>query len=351
MTIAECGHNMMTMLPQVRRRFIWCGALLLAIILTGTIGYWFIGGKQYSFVDTLYMTVITVATIGYGEIVDLSGNPGGRLFTIFIAIAGIGTLTYFITNFTGLVVEGALTESLRRRKMQKMANNYQDHYIVCGFGVVGSYITRELRSTRRRCVIVDMDKGVVEKALQSMPDQVALEGDATNNDTLIEAGIERAKGLFAVAGDDNRNLVISLTAKHLNPRVRVVAQCTDIRNDEKIRRAGADAVVSPRFIGGLRMTSEMLRPTVVSFLDMMLQDSDRRLQVEEIILPEAFIGKAISALDLKRHPQTLILAVKTRDDWLYNPPRDYVVQTADILVYISTPEGKEALEKFLQAAQ
>ena len=341
----------MAMTPQVRRRFIWCSAFLLAVILIGTVGYWFIGGRQYSFVDTLYMTVITISTIGFTEVIDLAGNPGGRVFTMFIAISGIGVLLYIATNLVTFVVEGELTESFRRRRMEKMVNNYRDHFIVCGLGTKGSYIASELYGTRRPCVIVDADKEVVEKALQSLPDQIVLEGDATNNDTLIKAGIERAKGLFAVTGDDNQNLVISLTAKQANPRVRVVAHCTDINNEEKIKRAGADAVVSPDFIGGLRMTSEMIRPTVVSFLDMMLRETDRNLRVEEISLPDAFIGKAISALDLKRHPQTLILAVKTEDGWIYNPPRDYVIRIADILVYISTPEGKDELERFLHVAQ
>ena len=342
---------MMAMSPRVRRRFIWASAFLLTIILIGTVGYYFIGGRQYSFVDTLYMTVITIATIGFGEIIDLAGNPAGRIFTIFIAIAGIGTLTYVVTNLTGLVVEGELTESFRRRRMEKMVNNYKGHFIVCGLGAIGSYIADELYGTGRPYIIVDVDKEVVEKALQSLPDRIVLEGDATNNDTLLKAGIERAKGLFAVTGDDNQNLVISLTAKQANPRVRVVARCTDIRNDEKVRRAGADAVVSPGFIGGLRMASEMIRPTVVSFLDMMLRERDKSLQVEEISLPEAFVGKAISALDLKRHPQTLVLAVKTKDGWLYNPPRDYVIGVMDTLVYISTPEGKDELERFLHVAQ
>ncbi|MFC2072543.1 potassium channel family protein [Chloroflexota bacterium] len=351
MTIARCVHIIMAMPSRVRKRFIWCGAFLLAIVLIGTVGYWFIGERQYSFVDTLYMTVITITTIGFTEVIDLSGNSGGRAFTIFIAISGIGMLTYVATNLVGLVVEGELTESFRRRRMEKIVNNYRDHFIVCGFGVIGSYIADELHSTRRPCVIVDGDKAVVEKALQSLPDHIVLEGDATNSDTLIKAGIERARGLFAVTGNDNQNLVISLTAKQVNPRVRVVARCNEVRNDEKIRRAGADAVVSPGFIGGVRMTSEMIRPTVVSFLDMMLRERDKNLLVEEISLPEAFVGKAISALDLKRHPQTIILALKTKDGWLYNPPRDYVIQIADMLVYISTPEGKDELERFLHVTQ
>ncbi len=342
---------MMSMPPQVRSRFIWSGALLLAIILIGTIGYWFIGGKHYSFVDTLYMTVITIATIGFGEIIDLSHNPGGRLFTIFIAICGIGTLTYVVTNLTAVIVEGDFTESFRRRRMEKIVNNYRDHFIVCGLGAIGSYISSELNAAGRQYVVVDIDKEVVAKALQSLPDQIVLEGDTTNSDTLVKAGIERARGLFAVTGDDNQNLVISLTAKQVNPRIRVLARCNDIRNEEKIRRAGADAVVSPSFIGGLRMTSEMMRPTVVSFLDMMLREKDKTLLVEEIILPDAFVSKPLSALDLRKHPQTLVLAIKAKEGFIYNPPRDYVIQNLDILVYISTPDGKDELERFLHAAQ
>ncbi len=342
---------MMGMPLKIPRKFIWSGVFLLAIMLIGTVGYWFIGGKQYSFLDTFYMTFITIATIGYGEIVDLSANPGGRVFTMIIAVTGIGALTYVFTNLTGLVVEGQLAESIRRKKMENTVNKYTGHYIVCGLGTIGSYIANELHNTKRISVIVDTDKEVVEKALQSVPDRVALKGDATDIETLLKAGIERAKGLFAVTGDDNQNLVICLTAKHINPRVRVVTRCNDTRNDEKIRTAGADAVVSPGLIGGLRMASEMIRPTVVSFLDMMLREKDKNLRVEAIPLPEMFVSKPLSALDLRRHPQTLILAVKTKDGWVYNPPRDYLIQIADALVYISTPEGKEELEKFLNAGQ
>ena len=131
--------------------------------------------------------------------------------------------------------------------MEKMVNNYENHFIVCGLGATGSYIADELYTTGRSYVIVDADKEAVERALQSLPDQIVLEGDATNNDTLIKAGIERATGLFAVTGDDNQNLVISLTAKQVNPRVRVVARCTDVKNDEKIRRAGGRCRGFPRF--------------------------------------------------------------------------------------------------------
>ena len=330
------------------RKFIWAGVILIAIILIGTVGYWFIGGRQYSFVDTLYMTIITISTIGFGEIIDLSGNTAGRIFTIFIAISGVGVLLYFVTNLTALVVEGKLTESFRRRRMEKTAGNSRDHYIVCGLGSVGFYILNELRATKKPYVIVDANKKNIERSLELLKDEVFIEGDATDSDTLLKAGIEKAKGLFAVTGDDNQNLVVSLTAKQLNPNLRVVAQCNEIKNDQKMRKAGADAIVSPTSIGGLRMASEMVRPTVVSFLDTMLRDRERNLWVEELPVPGSFVGKSLSALNLKRHTYALLLAISTGEDWVYNPSENYVIAPESTLVFMTTPEEREELAGLLK---
>jgi voltage-gated potassium channel len=336
------------MSSRIYRKFIWAGAILIAIILIGTVGYWFIGGRQYSFVDTLYMTVITITTIGFQEVINLSGNPGGRIFTIFIAISGVGIMAYIVTNITALVVEGELTESFRRRKMEKIAGKSRDHYIICGLGSVGFYIANELYATKRPHVIVDVNKKNIEKSLESLPDEVVIEGDATDSNTLLKAGVEKAAGLFAVTGDDNQNLVLSLTAKQLNPQLKVVTRCNDIRNSEKMKKAGADAVVSPTAIGGLRMASEMVRPTVVSFLDIMLRDRERNLRVEELPVPESFVGQPISALNLKRFGHALLLAVKTREDWVYNPSESYVIDQKNTLVFMTTPEERDELAKFLK---
>jgi len=330
------------------RKFIWVGAILLAIILIGTVGYWFIGGRQYSFVDALYMTIITISTIGFGEIIDLSGNVVGRVFTIFIAISGVGVLLYFVTNLTALVVEGELKESFRRRRMEKTASNLRDHYIVCGVGSVGFYIANELYVTKRPYVIVDVDKKNIERSLESLHDEVFIEGDATNSDTLLKAGIEKASGLFAVTGDDNHNLVISLTAKQLNPNLRIVARCNEIENSQKMRKAGADAIVSPSSIGGLRMASEMVRPTAVSFLDTMLRDRRRNLRIEELAVPGSFAGKSLSVLNLNRHANTLLLAVRTGEDWVYKPSENYVITPESTLVFMTTPEGREELARLLK---
>jgi voltage-gated potassium channel len=331
------------MSPRVYRKFIWAGAILAAIVVIGTVGYWFIGGRQYSFVDTLYMTVITITTVGFEEVINLSGNPAGRIFTIFIAVSGIGIMAYIVTNLTALIVEGELTRSFRRRRMEKRAAAYRGHYIVCGLGRVGCYIANELQATSRPHVLVDINKNSIERSLVSVEDEVFIEGDATDGDTLTRAGIENAAGLFAVTEDDNQNLVVSLTAKQLNPRLRVVARCNDTKNIQKTKRAGADAVVSPTAIGGLRMASEMVRPTVVSFLDIMLRDRERNLRVEEFPVPDSFVGQPISALNLKKFSRSLLLAVRTAKDWVYNPPDSHVIDRNNILVIMTTPEERDEL--------
>jgi len=333
------------MSSEIRKRFIWAGLALLGILAIGILGYWLIGGRQDSFLDVLYMTFITITTIGFGEILDFSSNPAGRAFTIFIAVCGVGVMLYVVTNFTALVVEGELTESFRRRKMEKVARNSKHHYIVCGLGQTGFHIVDELHATQKPHVVIDINRDHIDKALEAFKGEVFVVGDATDSDTLLKAGIENARGIFAVTGDDNRNLVITITAKQLNPHVRVVTRCDDTKNSEKMKKAGADAVVSPSFIGGLRMASEMTRPTAVSFLDMMLRDKEKNLRVEQVAVPNSFVGKAISTLNLKKYPHMLPLAVKAREDWIYSPSDEYIIKPGDTLIFMATPEDKHELER------
>ena len=327
------------------KKFAWSGVILAIVLIAGTIGYWFIGNKAYSFIDTLYMTIITISTIGYGEIVDLTGNAAGRIFTVFIAISGIGVLAYVISNITALVVEGEVTKSFRRKRMEKLAKNSKDHYIVCGLGDFGIHIINELRSTRRAHVLVELNRAVIERYSETWHGEIFIEGDASDNDVLLKAGIQSAKGLFAVTDDDNLNLVISLTAKQLNPHIRVVAQCKEIKNSEKMKTAGADNVVSTSYISGMRMVSEMVRPTVVTFLDIMMRDKNKNLRVEEITVSDSFTGQELSALDMKRFPDTLLMAIKDQDDWVYNPRTDYVINHGSTLIVMTTPEENHKMQK------
>lgn len=262
------------------------GAALMLIFVSGALGYYLLADRRASIIDCIYMTFITITTIGYGEVVDLSSSPGGRVFTMCIALAGIGTLTYLLSSFTAFIVEGNLSETFRRRMMEKKAATLENHYIICGAGQVGSHIAHELRATRRACVLIDVLPEPVKHLAAESPDTIYLVADATDNDVLIAAGIKRAAGLFAATSLDHQNLVIALTAKQLHPKLQVIARCSDMKNAAKLKAAGADAVISPSFIGGLRMASEMVRPTAVSFLDTMLRSTDQTLRIEEIVLHE-----------------------------------------------------------------
>jgi voltage-gated potassium channel len=336
---------MMNMTAQPYRKFIWSGAALVGLLIIGTLGYWFIGNRQYSPIDSLYMTVITVTTIGFGEIVDLSGNSGGRIFTMFVAISGIGIMGYAATNATVLLMEGQLTDSLKRRRMENTAKNSKGHYIVCGAGNVGLHIAGELVSTGRTHVIIEMDAEKFARAQVAHKNAVCIQGNPSDNDVLLKAGIENAAGLFAVTGDDNLNMVVCLTARQLAANLRIVAECAEVSNEQKLKRVGADSVISSSYISGLRMASEMVRPTVTTFLDIMLRDRDRNLRVEEVTVPEHFPEVSLSISGLKTYAHSLLMAVKQKDSWLYNPPGSHVLKPGEVLVFMTTPAGKAELEK------
>jgi len=171
-----------------------------------------------------------------------------------------------------------------------------------------------------------------------MDDEIFIKGDATDEMALLQAGIERAAGVFACTSDDSRNLVISFTAKQLNPKVRVVVRCHEPRNIDKIKKAGADAVISPDHIGGLRMGAEMLRPAVVSFLDIMLRDQEKNIRFEEIALADRLVGRPLSELKLWRYSNTILVGVKTKESWHYKPPEGYVMGPQNALIIITVPE-------------
>jgi voltage-gated potassium channel len=335
------------LLQRIYRRLIYPIAGFAAILCVGTAGYRAIGGANTTVVDAAYMTFITIATIGYGEIVDLSHSPGGRIFTMAIATAGILNFTYMMSAFTAFLVEGDINQALRRRAMQKRIDKLRDHYIVCGIGRVGTNVAHELSVTDREYVIIDISQHKIDEYRERYPDVPYLHGDGSSDEPLIDAGIGRAAGVFAITGDDSKNLVITLSAKQLNPAIRVVARCHEVNYIEKIRRVGADAIVSPDFTGGMRIASSMIRPQVVSFLDQMLR-VDNALRVEEIHVPQTFAGTTMGELGL-RGADYVLLAVRAGEKWLFNPQRDYELKAGSTLIIMATPGGRQALEAILQA--
>lgn len=318
---------------------------MVVILLIGTAGYRMIGGEKYTLLDCFYMTFITIATIGYGEIVDLSEHPGGRIFTMFIALAGIAVMTYLTSIVTAFLVEGHISEALWRRRMEKHIHRLNNHYIICGIGRVGRNVANELDATHRPYVVIDEDMNPINIQLEKHPTQMFIHGDGSDDDLLQKAHIETARGVFAVTGDDSKNLMISLTAKQLNPAIRVIARCHEVRNFEKLRKAGADEIVSPDFTGGLRIASAMIRPHVVSFLDQMLKTDDH-LRVEEVLVPAGFAEKTLGEIDVPARDH-IVLALREDGKWHFNPERSHWLRAGMTVVIMATPEGRLAFERML----
>lgn len=330
---------------KVIRNLVIALLALVAVFIIGTLGYHILGGWQHSWVDCFYMTFITISTIGFAEIVDVSQYEYGRLFTVFIGMSGIGVLGYVLSTFTAFMLESDLNDSWRRKKMQKKIEQLKDHYIVCGVGLVGRNVAHELEMTGRPFVVVEGDMKVIQRYLDTHPAQFYLQGDATDNDVLLAAGIMQARGVFAVAHDDSANLVISLSAKQLNSNLRVVARCHDMKNAEKTRRVGADEIISPDYSGGLSLVSAMVRPNVMNFLDDMLK-SDSKFRMEEIRIPRHLADKPLSVL-YQENKDCMVLAIQRQGTWQFNPASDHILQQEDLMMVMTTPQGRARVEELL----
>ena len=334
----------------VPRRISYIVCIILFIILLGTVGFKMIGGSKTSWLDALFMTATTITTVGYGDVIGLADKPAGKVFTIVYVLLSTGTILYVFTSLAAYIIEGELRKIFRRRSMERRIAKMKDHYVVCGIGMVGLYIVHELYQSKHQQIAVDSDEGKTEvlKAHNLNIDLVV--GDATDNEILEMAMVRHAKGLFATTNSDNDNVVISLTAKQLNPEVRVIARCNDTKNIDKIRRAGADAVVALNYIGGLRMTSEMLRPHVVTLIDAMLRDRSSEVRVEEIQVPihSPYVGKSLEEADFRAMGNILTIALrKEHGEWIYNPMPNVLLEKNMHLIFLATPEERDLLRSLL----
>lgn len=338
-------------MSEVHRR-VWVAlGLILLVIVVGSLGFFLIGQGRWSYLDCTWMTIISVTTVGFGELPGMDHMPGARVFTIFIVIVGFCAGGFALSTMTALIVEGDLGRLRRMKKMRKTIDALSGHTVVCGAGSTGRHVIDELVATNTPFVVVDLDEVRLLEAVKRHPGISVpyIVGDATDDLVLREAGIERAKGLVAALREDRDNLFAVITARAANPRARIVARSGDVRVFELMRKAGANAVVSPNFIGGMRLASELLRPNVVEFLDEMIRDRDLNLRIEEVDIPSgsAFAGKMLRESRIRDVTDALVLAIREHGRFHYNPGPDTVLAAGDTLVLLGRTASVGKLREHL----
>lgn len=302
----------------------------LGVITAGTLGYHLM--EKWDLMDSLYMTVITLTTVGYGEVHPIA-SVKTRVFTMLLILGGMGVIFYSLSTLAQGLVEGGIKELVGRRKVRRTIQSLSGHYIICGFGRIGYSIATELAKARVPFVVVERDP----QRLRELEERgyLFIQGDATSEEVLKEAGAVRARGLISVASTDADNLYITLTAKSLNPALQVIARAAEPQAERKFLWAGADRVVSPYNMSGQRIANLLLRPTVVEFIESSVSDPTVDLVMEEVHLPESgeLVGKDIISSGLRRQYGLIVVAIKRKDGCLVvNPGAEEVLMGGDILI-------------------
>ncbi len=316
-----------------------CFSLFL-VFLYGLFIYMHVEG--WSFLDSFYQVVITLSTVGFTETHELSET--GRLLTSTLILLGVGTFAYLVGTFTQFLVEGKIQDMWGRRKVQKIINKLQDHFIVCGYGRIGNVVVREIKGDGLPVVVIDNDPGRVEELKSKQV--LVIEGDATSDEVLLAAGLDQAKGLIACLNQVAENVYVTLTARQINSDIYIVARADKEGSVQKLMMAGADKALTPHMIGGTRMAQMVLRPTVTDFLELAHQGEE--LQMEEIFIQKGstLVGKDLIASEIRPRFNLIIIAIrKTPERMIFNPTPQEVLEEGDVLVGIGRHENFERLER------
>jgi voltage-gated potassium channel len=320
---------------SIKRRLYFVLVAILFVVIMGSTGYYIMFGGKPKFMDCLYMTVISLTSVGYGEVLDITGNVPAQIFTMVLITAGMGVILYGISTLTALIIEGELSGILRKNKMEKQIQKLNDHYIVCGGGETGQHVLTELIKNKESVVLIDQNEDNIERCLQKIEGLLFIQGDATDDQILLNAGIERAAGVIISLPSDKDNVFVTMTARMLNRKIRIISRLIHQDLEPKLRKAGADRVVTPNFIGGMRMASEMIRPTVVDFLDSMLRSSQAQLRIHQIVITSnsTAAGKSIMESGLKNKFGLLVLGSKQPAQEIeFNPPATQILTPGVTLI-------------------
>jgi voltage-gated potassium channel len=336
------------------RRLIAAVGVFAMLVATGSVGYFSLGHGRWGLADCAYMTVITISTVGFFELREMTNVPGARALTVGLIISGVGVLAYMQSNLTALLVEGVIGQALRRRRMQRDIAKLSQHIVVAGAGSTGKHVVEELEATRTPFVAIDRSEEVLLKVSAEICGGKLLyvHGDATEDHVLVEAGIERARGVVAALTHDKDNLYVTLSARSLNAHARVVSKVVEDEAAPKILKAGASSTVNPAMIGARRLASEVIRPAVNEFLDQMLRDRDKNLRLEEVLVPPGspFVGLALKDTPIRPQTRALVVAVRGADRaFEYNPDPQYVIGEGTTLIVLGETDSIVKLRQLVSA--
>jgi len=318
--------------------------VLLALVTLGVTGYMTIEG--WSLLDSLYMTIITLGTVGFKEVHDLS--PYGKIFTICLIVFGVSVLGYIVGSLAQIMFEGQIQRIIGRKKVEKRIDSLTDHYIICGFGRIGQLICKEFAAKPIPFLVIEKFPEAHDKLHHE--EYLHIRGDAAEDDTLLRAGIKRAKGLISVVTSDSENVYITLTARGLNPDLYILARSGEEGSEIKLRRAGANKVVSPYVIGGGRMAQAILRPNVVDFIEIATGREHLELQMEEIQIPisSAFVGENLISSGFRKETGTIIVGIKKGNGkMVFNPDSHSRIEAGDTLIVLGNPSAIQKLEDLI----
>jgi voltage-gated potassium channel len=329
---------------NVPRKLLFSILMFLVVVLFGIFGYTWIEG--WDLLDSLYMTIITLSTVGYGEVREI--GPGGRVFTVLLIVFGLFTITYIVGLVAETLVAGEIRSVLGRRKVSKKIKSLRDHYIICGYGRIGSIICKELTRKAIPLMVIEKDEHVQE---QLEEDKILyLDGDATHEETLLEVGIEKAKGLVSVVSSDAENVYICLTARGLNPRLYILTRAEDEASERKLLRAGANKVILPYILGGRRMVQAIIKPTVSDFLESAVHDQSFELAIEEITVGEdsRLVNQSLVGSGIRQEMDVIIIGIKQKvGTMIFNPSSQTEIQSDDILIAMGRNKDLETLRRVL----
>ncbi len=320
--------------------------LLLTIIFIGVVGYMAL--ESFTFTEALFMTVITISTVGFEEVHQLD-NPG-MIFTSLLIIFSFGIFIYVITSFTRFLIEGVFRNYYKDNKVKKRVQRLSDHVIVCGFGRNGRQAAVELIDHNKKFVIIDKSHDRVD-IIREETNYLYIEGDATQEETLELAMINTATALITAMPSDADNLFVVLTARQMNQKLKIISRASEEKSDSKLRRAGADNVIMPDRIGGQRMAKLVVQPDVVEFLDYIMLQSSDDVNLEELSCQNmafCFVNKSIKELGVRNITGANIVGLKKDNAYIFNPTPDVILSASDQLFVLGDPQQLGKLRQLLE---